>query len=529
MITTRAFSILALMGCLVSCNVAATPDQGCTIVTASVGDEVFFAGNDDFTNTDSTYWVDPGAPGRYGAIYFGASDNVQQAFNEKGLAYDANGLPRVDVRDHAGTIPVPGGYGAYITAILGECATVEEVIAWAGSHRWRAYMHDQMHFADPTGDAVVISVGPDGRLSYTRKEPGDSFLITTNFNIADARNGGYPCWRYDLGTRMLRDIVDSGSLTRDDLAEVMEAVHVESASGWTLYTLVADLRRGLVSVYFMFQYDAPIVLDIETELAGGAVSRTLSSLFPPETVERGRAAHQRIFERGNSLWSAGLVWAGLVAASVLTGVVLAALGRFRPVAIPAAIILGPVGLIPELLWRTRAWVLYVGLNVSLVVVTTLATLFVGFAFPQFGNSSLATILALCAAPALLALLFVNAPLAVREHSVPYHAALGRAAVSSVTATFLALALVAPIIVPASLWSVNQMDLSLRALVVAWGVSGLGAIPAVAALALYHRVRVRPKTSPARPRLRSIGWLAGSAILLVAGLVVASGLIEVVGR
>jgi len=106
------------------------PPRGCTVFTISQGDRVFFAGNSDWHERDSTYWVDPGGDTRYGAIYFGEPDNVQQGFNEKGLAYDANGLPEAPVNSHAGRKPVFGSYTSYPIKILRECATVEEVIAW---------------------------------------------------------------------------------------------------------------------------------------------------------------------------------------------------------------------------------------------------------------------------------------------------------------------------------------------------------------------------------------------------------------
>ena len=70
---------------------------GCTVFTVAKGDQVFFGGNDDYINPDSDYWVDPGGAQGYGAIWIGTPDNVQQGVNEKGLAYDANGLPRCDV------------------------------------------------------------------------------------------------------------------------------------------------------------------------------------------------------------------------------------------------------------------------------------------------------------------------------------------------------------------------------------------------------------------------------------------------
>ena len=118
------------------CSPCDPPPRGCTIFTVSRGDRVFFGGNGDWINFDSNYyWVDPGDETHYGAIYFGKPDNVQQGFNEKGLAYDANGLPLAPVTDHPGREAVYGGYASYLIHILRACATVEEVIAWVQAHQ----------------------------------------------------------------------------------------------------------------------------------------------------------------------------------------------------------------------------------------------------------------------------------------------------------------------------------------------------------------------------------------------------------
>jgi len=88
------------------CSRCDPPPRGCTILTVSQGDRVFFGGNGDWINLDSNYyWVDPGSQVHYGAIYFGVPTNVQQGFNEKGLAYDSNGLPSAPVNSHPGRKP----------------------------------------------------------------------------------------------------------------------------------------------------------------------------------------------------------------------------------------------------------------------------------------------------------------------------------------------------------------------------------------------------------------------------------------
>lgn len=79
----------------------------------------------------------------------------------------------------------------------------------SGKERMKNSLWFQVHLADATGDAVVISAGKDGELAFTRKQKGDKYLISTNFNVANPENCyNYPCWRYDIGAEMMDEIDD---------------------------------------------------------------------------------------------------------------------------------------------------------------------------------------------------------------------------------------------------------------------------------------------------------------------------------
>ncbi len=333
------------------------PASGCTVITVSKGDSVFFGGNDDFVNADSYYWVEPGDSSRYGVIWIGTPDNPQQGVNEKGLAYDANGLPRVDVNPHSERIPYAGEYyHQYVMQILHECSTVAEVIGWIGLHQRPPYMHDQMHFADATGDAVIISAGKDGEIVFTRKAPGDGFLVSTNFNVANPDNGfGYPCWRYDLaGERLGQLLAGEAQVTCRDITGVMDAVHVSSGSGWTIETMVADMVNGIVYIYFFYQYDRPLVLNVRQELANPREPGPLSMLFPQDV--RDEAARRYKKARLSTVVGkvAGISWPALVVLSLI--LLFAACtdpGKGLRFWLPAVIVTGPVALVIRCLVKRR--------------------------------------------------------------------------------------------------------------------------------------------------------------------------------
>lgn len=358
----------------IKAKLQAQPPRGCTVVTFSKGDSIFFAGNDDYINADSYYWVEPGDSAKYGVIWIGTPDNPQQGVNEKGLAYDANGLPRVEVNPHKERIPYAGEYyHQYLMQVMHECSTVAEVIEWAGLHQRPPYMHDQMHFADATGDAVIISAGTDGEIVFTRKTAGDGFLVSTNFNVANPSNGyGYPCWRYDLAGEKLGQLLSGETqVTSRDITGVMDAVHVSSGSSWTIETMVADLVNGIVYVYFFYQYDRPLVLNVRQELANPREPGPLSMLFPQDV--RDEAARRYNRARLNIVVSkvAGIAWPALVILSLI--LFFAACTEpskgFR-FWLPAVIILGPVALAVRYLVKRK----YIKDTIGIALTETLGSI-----------------------------------------------------------------------------------------------------------------------------------------------------------
>jgi len=324
------------------------PYSGCTVITIAKGDSVFFGGNDDFNLADSYYWVQPGDSSRYGVIWIGKPDNPQQGVNEKGLAYDANGLPRFELKTQSGQIPAPGEYHLFCMQIMHECATVEEVVEWVRNHRHLPYMHDQMHFADATGDAVIISAGEDGEMVFTRKPPGDGFLVSTNFNVANPSNSySYPCWRYDKAQELLGLLVEKeGPVSFRDLTAIMDAVHEEKGASWTIETMVVDLTNGIVYVYYFFQYDRPVVLNVEDELSNPREPGPLSRLFPEDVQKEAARRYHAARANFRINWIIGISWP----VTLLISLVLLFLKRslFQKAFwfwITAVIFLGPVALL----------------------------------------------------------------------------------------------------------------------------------------------------------------------------------------
>lgn len=477
--------------------------SGCTVFTVSKGEQVFFGGNDDWTEPDSFYWVDPGDGENYGAIWIGTPDNVQQGVNEKGLAYDGNSLPRVDTNPHPEREQVSGGYTSYPIHILHECATVEEVIEWVNTHQWRSYMHDQMQFADASGDAVIISAGADAEVVFTRKPSGNGYLVSTNFNVANPANGyGYPCWRYDTATERLSELVNQeGELTVQDATAVLDAVHVERGTSWTIESLIADLPNRRVYLYSYHQFDKPLELNVAEEIANPPAPGPLSRRFPEEVQQEAARRYQQARANQDRCTQIGKIWISFVIASLVLMIGLSFKNKSSMVFwLPVVLILGPLGLLVWLAIRRQhnisprqtALVEAAG-DVVPIVLAYMVILALIFFFPSSQSNELLQILFIFSLPLLFEWLFFQGALLALTTQKDYLRMLGQRLLPAWVAANLGMAgintLSAPLvnwisntcsIIPMSLWTVLSM----------WAIVVAGTIVAIPILMLYESWSVR---------------------------------------
>jgi hypothetical protein len=166
---------------------------------------------------------------------------------------------------------------------------------------------------------VLISPGPDGELMFTRKPAGDGYLVSTNFNATNPEHGyGYPCWRYETAQGMLGDLIESGDpLTAERAAGVLDAVHQDGGSSWTIASLVADLPNGLIYLTYFYQFDRPVVLSVADELAHPRAPGPLSALFPEDVQREAARRYARIQRQADRCRWAGMAWIGSVLACTL--------------------------------------------------------------------------------------------------------------------------------------------------------------------------------------------------------------------
>lgn len=107
----------------------------------------------------------------------------------------------------------------------------------------------QIHIADATGDAVVLSAGYDGELAITRKPSGNGYHISTNFNLANPGNGTKG-WRYETATTMLEKLAASPDLKIGSAGEVLDSVHLENLTTNTLGQTIAGGSEARIAKFY---------------------------------------------------------------------------------------------------------------------------------------------------------------------------------------------------------------------------------------------------------------------------------------
>jgi len=274
-------------------------NSNCSIFTVKDDDSVYFGNNEDEggdrRRTD-IWFVPPDDKQSYGCVYVGFAENEPGGddvdgieiggMNSEGLCFDGNGILPAESVEPNDALGPPKSYLTCRAEVLRECATVVEVINWYQTHNLGGMWWGQTHFADQSGDAVVVSPAVDGGIAFTRIT-GD-FLISTNFNVDHPGGIYYPCPRYTLMTEMLQNITTTDNVTINNCAEILEAVHVSRYTHYpgTVYSNVFDLKQKTMYLYIWGNFDEYVTFNLTEELAKGYHGYIINDLaeYSPEEL-----------------------------------------------------------------------------------------------------------------------------------------------------------------------------------------------------------------------------------------------------
>ena len=266
-------------------NYSNTYSSSCSVFTVEYNGSVFFANNEDEggSRQNSRIWFHPPLDSStYGCAYVGFYDNLPGGddvdnlaiggMNTQGLCFDANGIPLGFVDDTNDGLRRNGIHDWEM--ILRECASVEEVIQWHQTHNMGGYWGNQIHWADSSGDAVVIGPKSGGALAFTRKT--SDYFISTNFNLASYNisdpTTSYLCERYRTMQTLLDIHLENDDLTLEKMRDILETVHFQRTSEYlgTVYSNIFDLTNRDIYLYILGDYEEVFKLNLDEELEKGA-------------------------------------------------------------------------------------------------------------------------------------------------------------------------------------------------------------------------------------------------------------------
>ncbi len=262
------FLIIILFFC------SANPSEGCTIVMVAKGKIVLAGNNEDWKNPKTKIWFIPASNGEYGRVCVGF-DNMfaQGGMNDQGLFIDANAL------SPTGWEPIEGKptfQGALMDRILAECATVEDAIAFCNKYNIPGLARARFPIADRTGASIVVEYG-QGKVQYVRKT--GVYQIATNFVITNVKDENYPCTRYKIADKMLKNAED---VSLDLVRAVLSATHQEGQYP-TVYSNICDLKNRILYLYNFHNFEEVVRFDLKEELKKGRKSYDIPSFFSVKT------------------------------------------------------------------------------------------------------------------------------------------------------------------------------------------------------------------------------------------------------
>lgn len=255
--------------------------NACTVVSATMRGEVFAASNEDDYTPFSRIWFNPATKDRYGSVCFGHNDlQAQAAVNEYGLFFD---FTQQNIDPTRFNVKNPYQGDLFMT-ILGQCKTVKEALAFLKTHPYAR--SSQALVADAEGNSVIINAG-------AQVEKQGNYQINTNFDVCDLKTGNYSCQRYDIANKMLANTTE---LSVPFFKDLLSRVHQEGNLS-TQYSIISDLKRGLIYVYNFHDYENSYTIDLKKELKKGYRLQKIAQLFPTSFAYETYAKQSPLYQK----------------------------------------------------------------------------------------------------------------------------------------------------------------------------------------------------------------------------------------
>ena len=248
--------------------------SACTVFSYVSEEGVWFGNSEDYDLLTAHIWFLEPRGGSHGVLCLGFDQgSLQGGMNTAGLCYDATGSTGMILNWHR---ELPEAPANWISCVLRDCATVDEVEAWMRRYDYSMKGMAQFLWVDRNGDSLIVTSRTDGEIAYLRQSGG--FRVITNFNVTEPSVGTYPCWRYDTAEASLRALAEgSASPSIAYFRTILNGVHFP---GYTAYSNIFDLSTLTAHVYRSGNFRDVRVIHLPTVLEAGAPGlMTLEDFF----------------------------------------------------------------------------------------------------------------------------------------------------------------------------------------------------------------------------------------------------------
>ena len=246
-----------------------TPINACTVLYYSDGNIILVGNNEDWPEPFTKIWYIPGEESKYGVVYFGWDGQPQGGMNAQGLFYDFTATPFLKVTTSEGK---PFYEGNLIHKMMQECANIDEAIELLNGYNLKFLERSQLIIGDANGKSAIIE---GDSIIYKN----GNYQICTNFSQSQYRKEEYPCDRYKKADKMLKN----NKVDLDLIRNILNETHNEEKYK-TQYSNIYDLKNKIIYLYYFYDYDNPIKIDLQTELQKGKRTIEMHELFPTNTI-----------------------------------------------------------------------------------------------------------------------------------------------------------------------------------------------------------------------------------------------------
>jgi hypothetical protein len=275
--------------------------ESCPVISASYGGKTFLGANIDaspykFSKVTlylSSFPAEPeNANPEYGLVAFKLVLKEKYTYecfiggmNEKGLAFSFHGLPDVPLHPEKYVASEDSPFRA-----LRECFSVEHIVEMTENNNWN--MKGQYHFADASGDAIMISVAKPGKATCLKRNTGDGYLISRIIyhpqNKKDSSIGS------STAAHMLKEKQDD--ITLDYFVSILDAIHEEGTSANTIFSYGFDLHTHDIHIIYFHQFQEVYKTNVSDQLVNLQPEEfevLLTSLFSQKTKNEALSEFQK--------------------------------------------------------------------------------------------------------------------------------------------------------------------------------------------------------------------------------------------